>query len=154
MSGPLSRALGAGSTLRGAVRSGLGAVRPMHRSKIDDTAKAEFADSMDLDEAMRSAHPRANRWDYLLGHAKSGKVVALEPHSAQSHEVKVVVAKKEAARAQLAAELSQGSKVARWFWVASGKVDFVPFEKAVRQLDQSGITFVGKQLSRKHLADL
>ena len=43
------------------------------------------------------------------------------------------------------------SQIVRWLWVASGVVDFQPFDRAIRQLDQAGITFVGKQVLAKHL---
>jgi hypothetical protein len=42
--------------------------------------------------------------------------------------------------------------VAAWYWVASGKVDFVPHEKMLNHLNENGIEFVGRRLTAKHLA--
>ncbi len=42
--------------------------------------------------------------------------------------------------------------VADWIWVASGKVDFIPMEKAVARLNENGIRFVGKTLLGKSFA--
>jgi hypothetical protein len=41
--------------------------------------------------------------------------------------------------------------VTHWFWVASGKVDFLPLDKAKIRLDNEDITFIGKTLQAKHL---
>jgi hypothetical protein len=87
----------------------------------------------------------------LPGHGTSASVVALEPHSASSSEVSTVIAKRARAREQLRAHLKENVVVSRWYWVASGRVDFVPFDKQMRRLEQAGITFVGKQLQAKHL---
>ena len=64
------------------VCDGLRALEKPHRKMISAEAKGEFADSLDLDKARRRGHEQENRWDYLLGHARSDSIVALEPHSA------------------------------------------------------------------------
>jgi hypothetical protein len=92
-----------------------------------------------------------NRWDYLLGHAPSKQLVGVEPHSAANSEISTVVDKLVAARSQLQDHLCDGKFVAKWFWVASGKVHFAPLEKATLRLAQNGITFVGRTLTSKHL---
>jgi len=65
----------------------------------------------------------------------------------------MVIKKKEAARDQLQTHLLQGTGVAQWLLVASGRVYFADTEKA-RRLDQHGIQFVGKKGLPKHLRDL
>lgn len=59
----------------------MGAVKAAHRNYFDKEVRSAFADSLDLDEALTEGHEQENRWDYLLGHALSGEVVAVEPHS-------------------------------------------------------------------------
>jgi len=151
MTSPLSGALKRTSKLRAQMQRGLGALNDADRRRIDKDAKSEFSESLDLDEAMRPRYPLENRWDYLLGHEPSNRVVALEPHSATSGEVAVIIAKKERAKVHLRTELEPDAHVSQWFWVASGRVDFAPFEKAKLRLDQAGITFVGRTLQKKHL---
>jgi hypothetical protein len=139
------------SSLLERIQDGLGAVENADRALIDGAIRASFDDSLDLDEAMRPAFPNENRWDYLLGHASSGAVVALEPHSANTSEASVVIAKRRRALDQLRGHFEDGHRVTSWYWVASGKVDFAPHDKIVNQLNQNGITFVGRALLQKHL---
>jgi hypothetical protein len=152
MKTPVRAALQPRSRLQNLVQDGLGAAKSDLRAAIDNAAKRFFADSLDLDSALREDHPQENRWDYLLGQASIGRVVAVEVHSANTSEVSVVISKKKAAMTQLRDHLKPGAKVADWIWVASGKVDFYPMDKMVLQLSQEGIAFVGKQITGKNLA--
>lgn len=151
MKSPIRRILKATSTLHQSVHDGISALAHSHKALIEAEIRGSFADSIDIDEALRKGNDQANRWDYLLGHDASARVVALEPHSAYTSEVSTVISKKKAARKQLDAHLKAGGFITAWFWVASGRVDFVPHEKVVRRLDQEGITFVGALLRQKHL---
>ena len=110
-----------------------------------------FADSLDIDEAFKEGREQENRWDYLLGHEPGKQVVAVEPHSASTSEVTTVINKRLAARQQLRDHLRDGVDVKIWLWVASGKVRFVPMEKAMFRLAQNGIEFVGRKITNKHL---
>ena len=84
---PVRAALTVASVLRTGVQDGLGAMKSDLRHYIEDSQRMAFGDSLDLDEAMRPGREQENRWDYLLGHAPSGAVVGLEPHSAKDDEV-------------------------------------------------------------------
>mgnify|MGYP000962634389 FL=1 len=148
---PLRRALRHDSELQAAVVDGLGAVARSHRQYIDTAIRTEFADSINLDSALKSEHPEENRWDYLLGHAPTAQLIAVEPHSAVHDQVRTVIAKRAAAREQLRSHLRDGEKVHTWLWVASGKVQFADTETSRRQLDQNGIQFVGTRVTAKHL---
>lgn len=150
---PIRAALVPGSSLLPLVEDGITALRK-DRQRIAESARDAFADSLALDEALKPGHEQDNRWDYLLGHLSSGQVVGLEPHSASTNEISRVIQKKKAAQDQLRSHLKTGTTVAHWFWVASGRVDFVPFDKAKLRLDNDGITFVGKELLSKHLAEI
>lgn len=150
---PVRRALREGSALLSAVADGLGAVKAAHRAFFDDGVRRDFADSLDLDEAMRQGREGENRWDYLLGHARSGEVVAVEPHSARQDEITTVIRKRTAAREQLQGHLREGVRVTKWLWVAPGKVHFADTEKVRRQLDQNGIEFAGTKIAARHLPE-
>lgn len=148
---PVRSALLKDSTLLPLVADGLGALKNAHRDYFDLAIRLMFADSLDLDEAMQPGHEQANRWDYLLGHTPSGNVVAVEPHSAKQDEITAVINKRAAAREQMKGHLRDGARVAKWLWVASGKVHFANTEKARLRLDQHGIEFVGTKITSKHL---
>jgi hypothetical protein len=62
--------------------------------------------------------------------------------------VTTVIAKRKAALEQLRPHLKPGVFVTDWFLVASGRVDFIPMEKATARLAQNGIRFVGTKLLR------
>jgi hypothetical protein len=145
------RALREDSVLLESVRDGLGAVEAAHRKCFDNAIRSTFADSLDLDKAVKRGHDQENRWDYLLGHKPSDEVIAVEPHAAKQDEITTVINKRSAARTHLKDHLREGARVTKWLWVASGKVHFADTEKTKRRLDQSGIEFVGKRVTVKHL---
>lgn len=148
---PLRSALLVDSSLQPSVVDGLAAVKTAHRNHFEDTIRSSFADSIDLDEAVRPGREQENRWDYLLGHTPSGAVVAVEPHSAKQDEVTTVINKRRAAREHLKGHLRDNARVMKWLWVASGRVHFADTEKTRRLLDQNGIEFVGTKITAKHL---
>jgi len=47
--------------------------------------------------------------------------------------------------------LKAGKGIHRWFWVASGTVQFPNVDKVEKRLAEHGITFVGPILKKKHL---
>ncbi len=148
---PIRRALLDESELLPRVADGLAALKKIDRECFEREIRNTFADSLDLDEAMRPGRDRDHRWDYLLGHHVSETVIAVEPHSAAQGEVSVVISKCARAKEQLRDHLRDGVKIAKWLWVASGKVTFSGIEKAARQLDQHGVEFVGTRVAAKHL---
>jgi hypothetical protein len=153
VSGPVSRAL-EGSYLASAIQGGIQAIPSDKRKHISESLRTDFLDSLDLDEASRTRHPTDARWDYLLGHAPSSQVVAIETHSAETSEVSRVIQKRTASLGHLRDQLGDGHNVAAWYWAASGRIDFVPHEKTVLRLSEHGIQFVGGRLEAKHLARL
>lgn len=148
---PVRVALLVNSSLRPLVVDGLAAIKAAHRDYFEVAIRPVFADSLDLDEALKQGREQENRWDYLLGHSPSGDVVAVEPHSAKQDEITTVIKKRSAAREQLKGHLRDGVRVVKWLWVASGKVHFADTEKVRRLLDQNGIEFVGTKVAGKHL---
>jgi hypothetical protein len=148
---PIKKALVVTSPLRAQVEDGLKALKPADHEYLAQDVRSTFADSLELDAALREDHSKENRWDYLLGHRPTGEVVGLEPHSAKQDQITAVIGKKEAAKQQLIGHLKPGRRVSRWLWVASGTVHFADTEKARLRLDQSGIQFVGRHVLAKHL---
>jgi len=148
---PVRAALRLDSPLRPRVKDGLGAVTNAHRIYFHETVRASFADSLDIDDALREGREQENRWDYLLGHGPTKQVFGVEPHSAANSEISTVINKRLAARRQLQDHLCDGKVVVKWLWVASGKVYLMPMEKAILRLAQNGIEFVGKTIMHKHI---
>ncbi len=153
MIGPLHRAFQR-SYLASSIRAGLQAVPGDKRKHIADAIRADFSDSLDLDDATRQRHPHDARWDYLLGHDSSSHIVAIETHSAETSEVSKVIQKRRASLQHIRGELGSQHHVAAWYWAASGRVDFVPHERTMLRLSENGIQFVGGRLEAKHLASL
>ncbi len=151
--GPLARVLKPASSLVQAVRTGLQALRSGDLRYIDRRVKQQFADSLNLDVALKAQYANDPRWDYLLGHAPSEKVVGLEIHPARGGgEVNKVIAKKRAALKQLRKHLVAEQRVAQWCWAASGETDLSPTDRRHKLLNQAGIIFVGRRLRPKHLS--
>jgi hypothetical protein len=132
------------------VRDGIDALEG-NRDILQEDIRRAFGDSLDLDAAVMSDYRSDHRWDYLLGHTSSCKLIAVESHSAHTSQVSVLIAKKKAALDQLRPHLRDGQSVGHWLWVASGSVQILDLDKARRKLDQHGITFVGRQVLARHL---
>ena len=113
--------------------------------------RTAIEDSLDIDAALRPGRDQENRWDYLLGHSATGKVIAVEPHSAKQDQIKKIIDKKEAALDQMRNHLQPTVHIVSWIWVASSNVQFANTDKARLRLAQKGIEFAGKQLTFKHL---
>lgn len=112
------------SVLRSQVKRGLQSIERRHADLIDTGARQAIADSLDLDAALASDHPDEPRWDYLLGHRSTRKVLAMETHSAHDDQVTAVIAKRRHAIRQLEPHLLRGIRVDAWYWIASGNVSF------------------------------
>ncbi len=141
------------SPLGPSICQGLRAVKREHRAHIDGAIRRDFADSLDLDAALKHDHPDEPRWDYLLGHLPSEKVVALEVHPFRGDTVEEVIDKKQRALEQLEPHLHRGHGIARWYWAATGP-RLPPTGSASRLLADKGIFYVGRHLRYTDLADL
>jgi hypothetical protein len=126
------------------------AVAKKHLCHFDEEIRSVFADSIDLDAALCADHPSEKRWDYLLGHASTQRVVAIEAHPAKTNEVSVVIAKKSAALDQLKVHLRPGANVKgwQWLWVASSGIKILKMSSEWRALQRAGIHCVGKVCSK------
>lgn len=148
---PVRDALEGESSLHSKVMDGLGAMKPKDKDFIDPAIRSKFQDSLDTDLAFIESHRQDHRWDYLLGH-DSQILVAVEPHSAKTDEISVVISKKAALEKQMSSHLKGGKGISKWLWVASGRTDFQKVSQARITLSQHGISFVGRQVMAKHLS--
>jgi hypothetical protein len=148
---PVRDALEDESSLHPKVMDGLGAMKPKDKDCIDPAIRCEFQDSLDTDLAFIESNRQDHRWDYLLGHDNQ-ILVAVEPHSAKTDEISVVIRKRDALQQQMSSHLKGGKGISKWLWVASGRTDFQKVTQAQRKLSQHGITFVGRQVKAKHLS--
>lgn len=148
---PIRDALTDSSILQSRVHDGIAAMENSHRVYLAVDIRGGFGDSLDMDTSLQPAHPAENRWDYLLGHTPTRKLIAVEPHSAKEDQVSTIIRKRTAAKQQLVPHLKAGRRVDKWIWVASGSVQFSAFDKQIRRLDENGIEFAGKQVQAKHL---
>ena len=143
--------------LRGALRTGLGAIKQQDRARIRPEDVHRLRGSIDVDEKLKRSFPTSNRWDYVIGvqHAnrKSGDedVYWVELHSAHDHGATEVLRKIQWLRAWLA---GQGLPLAfsgrrKFVWVASGKVSLTRDARRVRELAKHGIAFPTRILEIK-----
>jgi hypothetical protein len=144
----LKAALHEESRLRDLVEVGMGAFNKTDVKSIAENQRSRIGDSIDLDAASKDEHPEANRWDYIISIPDLKELAGIEPHSAKDSEVSVVIRKKKHATDYLRTHLQNGYRITKWFWVTHGPVSFSKMDPARRRLDQNGIKFVGRLLSR------
>lgn len=91
------RAVEATPSIKGAYCPGVQALEDRDRKMLAEGDRKLATGSVALDEAVRKAHPTANRWDYGIGlPADSGDMVLwLEVHHAASGEADRVLRKLE-----------------------------------------------------------
>jgi hypothetical protein len=128
-----------------AVRIGLRGVASLHRGLVADGR--QYSCSVDLDEAFRTAEPRAARWDYILTMAVHA--VGMEVHPAKASEVDGVIAKKRWAEQRLAAGCAL--RLSRWCWIRppGSRLQFTPLSPQARRLAKSGIEFPRARLEAR-----
>jgi hypothetical protein len=114
---PVREALAAHSTITAFVQDGMGAVKDKDKKFINASIRTQFSDSLDTDEAFRVGRDQEPRWDYLLGQ-ENRSLIAVEPHSAKTDEIKAVINKKRALTQQRNGHLKPGMQISKWLWVA------------------------------------
>ena len=136
------------SSLHSLVKSGSSAVDSKDLGLIDEPERRRIGDSLNLDEASRHEYPNANRWDYIVSVKDLRKLVGIEPHTLNDSQIRVVIKKKEHAQEYLRKHLKKGFHVSTWYWVSHGRTGFTNTEKARRTLDQNGITFKTRMITK------
>lgn len=97
--------------------------------------------SVDIDGMVKDKYPEEARWDYVIGYGQHAYFV--EVHSAETSEVKMVLAKFGWLRNWLktqAPELAKmKSSVNTFVWIPSGRVNVLPGSPQAMRLNQSGL---------------
>lgn len=90
---------------------------------------------------VKDKYPEEARWDYVIGYGQHAYFV--EVHSAETSEVKMVLAKLGWLRNWLktqAPELAKmKSSVNTFVWIPSGRVNILPSSPQAMRLNQSGL---------------
>jgi len=135
--------------IREHLKAGLQAIGAPGRKRIG-VARASVLGSVDMDRALREAHPNAARWDYVVGAETSDDdtVVWIEVHSADSHHIDQVLRKLYWLRGWLK---SRGRPMdghpRRFVWIATSRVAFRKGSVPANKLAQAGLEFPVKHLS-------
>lgn len=122
----------------GCLQSGLQALQPAERAKIDVSNPRALKGSVDIDTCTKTKYPTEPRWDYVIGHQES--VYYVEFHPAYAKEVNTVLAKRQWLRQwQNNTPLSALQGKSTYHWIASGDIGITPGSRYSRQLAQHGI---------------
>jgi hypothetical protein len=107
--------------------------------------------SADVDGALQSVEPQANRWDFAIGHQHTNRrgefIYWVETHTGSDNQVKVVLKKLEWLKQWLG---GGGQRLAKFdgefMWVSSGHTLFTKGSVQVKTLAQKGIIYAGAVL--------
>lgn len=130
--------------IRNAFQPGLGALRRMDRAHITADNPRLLKGSVDLDKALHTKYPNANRWDYGIGqkpaNSNQERVFWVEVHPNRAGEVEVVLAKLEWLKHWLRDCAKNLDKLQREFiWVSSGATTFTLTAPKQKQLALLGL---------------
>ena len=141
------------------LQNGLAAVkRAEGKARIRAENSKQVLGSADIDGDWRQAAPQANRWDYVIGYARSGQVVAyfVEVHSAVTSEVSRIEKKLKWLVQEFLWDENNAKLAAlprEIHWVASGKVKILKHTHQYRflttTLRKKGLHGPSKQLTMK-----
>ena len=137
--------------LSGAFQIGLQALRAVDKPHIEAEDTRKLTGSVDVDTALQSVEPSANRWDFGIAYRHTNRdaevIYWTELHTASTSEVKVVIKKAIWLRNWLKAD---GKKLAIFendiIWVSSGATTFQLTGPQRKQMAQAGLQHVGSRL--------
>jgi hypothetical protein len=106
---------------------------------------------VNLDHALRLAHPNAHRWDYAIGicvNPREDIVFWVEVHPASSLHVNEVLRKLQWLKDWLASDAPALARLpGRFRWVASGKISFRHGSREEKRIAQRGLRFPSRRLN-------
>jgi hypothetical protein len=137
--------------LETAWQPGLKALRAEDRSHIKAEDTRQLRGSADIDTALRSQEPNANRWDFAIGHQHTNRreefIYWVETHTGSDDQVKVVLKKLEWLANWFRGD---GHLLAKFdgdiIWVSSGHTLFTKGSTQVKILAQKGLIYAGAVL--------
>jgi len=149
--GEFRDAVDATPNLLGAWKPGLRALRAEDKPHIQPEDARMILGSVDVDTALTSTAPNANRWDFAIGykHANRDEPVLywVELHTAADAQMKVVIRKLEWLLGWLESDGRKLGKFERDFiWVASGPTAFTDSANQIKRMAQKGLRYVGNSL--------
>lgn len=137
--------------LQNALRPGLQALRAKDRPHVDPEDTRRLEGSVDVDSALQSRQPNANRWDFAIGYRHANRqtdfIYWVEVHTASDKEVKVILRKLNWLRSWLQNDGKLLNQIDREFvWVSSGVTTFTLDAPQRKQFAQCGLAHKGKVL--------
>ena len=115
-----------------------------YAAKVQVADTKQITGSVDIDGTIKDKYPDGIRWDYVVGYRQYAHFV--EVHSAETSEVKAVLAKLEWLKNWLktqAPELAKiQSPVKSFVWIPSGRMGSLPGSPQAMRLYQRGLKWV------------
>lgn len=112
--------------------------------KVQAADTKQLTGSVDIDKAVKEKYPQDARWDYVVGYQQY--VYFVEVHSAETSEVKTVLAKlkwlKDWLRTQAQELVKMQSPADSFVWIPSGRMGILPNSPQAMRLNQSGLKLV------------
>lgn len=141
--------------LKGAWKAGLGALRAEDKPHVLAEDPRRLQGSVDVDTALRTVEPSANRWDFAIAYRHSNRKTAfvywVETHTGSQSQIEVVLKKLAWLRSWLRNDGQKLDSFEREFvWIASGPTSFTKGAGQVKVLAAKGIRYAGKVL---HIPD-
>ena len=133
-------AVQATSDTSSAYRKGLQALRRADSAKIKPGDSCKIDGSVDIDCAVKTLYPDANRWDYVIGY--DSKVCFVEVHPAYTSEIDTVIKKYRWLTGWLKDKASKIDGLSKmtpaYVWVQSGKCAILPTSNQAKKLASIG----------------
>ncbi|MCX7044912.1 MAG: hypothetical protein NTX50_05400 [Candidatus Sumerlaeota bacterium] len=134
--------------LQGEWKAGLGALRAQDRPHIKAQDTQRLRGSVDLDTALKSKEPNANRWDFAIGYQhvnrKDEFIYWVETHTGSDKQIEKLQKKFEWLKGWLRGDGRKLNKFGQEFvWVPSGKTSFTKGATQVKILAAQGIRYSG-----------
>lgn len=137
--------------LETAWQPGLQALRAEDKPHVKAEDSRRLCGSADVDTALLSREPQANRWDFAIGYQHTNRndefIYWVETHTGSDDQIKVVLKKLEWLKHWLRGD---GRHLARFdrdiTWVSSGHTLFTKGSAQVKALAQKGLIYAGAVL--------
>ena len=121
-------------------QSGLNAIENKYRNRIQVSNTRLLNGSVDIDSCTTCLYPNDNRWDYAFSYNQ--KVYFMEVHSANTHEVSVVLSKLKWLKdwlVQHAPDINKLKAPQPYFWIQSKGFAVLPTSPQYKNMVQKGL---------------
>ena len=122
-------------------KNGLQALKRSDTGKVTASDTRKIDGSVDIDAAVKTLYPDANRWDYAIGY--DSKVCYVEVHPAYTSEIDTMLKKLSWLKGWLkdkAPDLNSLNKMTpAYVWIQSGKCAILPTSHQSKKLAQIGL---------------